>query len=139
LTLVVAALAMLASFVIAFASLYPHFRDRRDVAEARAHRERRLDETADAVLGREAVPDSGIRATRGMIDIQGDHTDTLKKIQRTVGTINGSGKPLAQSMDDLTTTVRDHMKVDDARFDEIDREITKVKRSVADIAEGRSH
>lgn len=78
-----------------------------DEKKVRERREQRLDATCDAVLGREANPYLGIRASEGLETI-------VPRIAKAIGTPDPGDRPLTETVKATTKALADHIAKTDA-------------------------
>lgn len=139
-TVILAALA-------ASAAYYPQWKDRKAREEKRQEQERRLAETADAVLGRDANQDyHGQPEVVGLVKLFAGLQKEVAHISRTLGT-NRNGKTVVDHVAENTASIRRlgdgqavlsehldrHEEQDSARFDRLDRTVGGIQTGLASV------
>lgn len=130
-------LMVLLTVGLVYGALYPFLKDRRQHADDRESREDRIDATVDVVLGRDADPKHGRAPIVGLINLQADDRRRLKKIDETIGSINGSGKTVIQMVEGIDHGLKEHIAADERRFAGLDHKLDGVRKTVTELAEGR--
>ena len=133
---------MMFTAALAYAGFYPHIKERRVRHEEEQERQKRMDETMDAVLGCDPDPRIGKRRVIGLREVVPD-------LQKAIG-VSANGKSVVEQVRDLDRKVsnvghgqeilsqafEEHERNDDRRFTEIGNELQGVKRTVSELAEG---